>query len=149
MTYDTAKVLSQRFPQALWHTKKNKQKVLDVWRKEGGVLFGCGMDTGLDLKGDLCRLNVVLKSGFPSMGDLWVIKRFYSGILGQRQYENDAMRLLIQALGRSVRSANDWSITIFTDNRLFKTIQRRWGDLPSYFKEALEEGFDVSSPTKT
>ena len=35
------------------HNNENKQKIINQWKEEGGILLGAGADTGLDLKDNL------------------------------------------------------------------------------------------------
>ena len=137
-TYNDAVELKKYIPELLIHDKNNKKNVLNDWLTYGGILAGAGMSTGLDLKYDLCRLNIILKGQFPSMGDARTLKRLYINDTGRQWLENSALRHLIQSSGRSSRSADDYSVTIICDDRLIKLINNNMGSIPNYFKEALD-----------
>jgi len=141
-TYREAQELSKRMlTKVSIHDKINKKEVLENWKRDGGVLMGCGMSTGLDLKDDLCRLNIVLKGNFPSTADLWVEKRLASGYAGQHWYEVETLRHFIQASGRGVRHETDSCINVFCDDRLYSLVNRHWTHtLPGYIREAVLEG---------
>ena len=121
----------------LTHTKHTKSEVLQEWMENGGVLLGSGMAEGLDLKGDLCRLNIVLKLSFPHLGDPYIQKRMALSD-GQHWYTIQAIKHIVQAVGRSTRSENDWSLTFILDNRFAKVYRGHKEDFPIFFREAVE-----------
>ena len=120
----------------LVHDKETKKDVLNDWLVNGGVLMGAGMAEGLDLKDDLCRLNIITKCAFPNLGDDYVNKKLaLPG--GKRWYALQAMKTLIQATGRAVRSDNDFAVTIVLDGRVGKLYNQVRDDVPESFREAL------------
>jgi len=137
-TYNDAVALKEWIPELIIHTKENKKEVLTEWLANGGILAGAGMSTGLDLKDDLCRLNIVLKGQFPSMADTGTLKRLYIDNTGKEWLENSVLRHVIQSAGRSSRNATDYSATIICDDRLLKVINDNLGRIPNYFREALD-----------
>jgi len=141
-TYREAEEISKyMLTPVILHDKIDKKEVLTKWKSDGGVLMGCGMSTGLDLKDNLCRLNIVLKGNFPSMGDLWVQKRATTSLAGKDWYETQTLRHFIQASGRGVRHEKDYCVNVFCDDRLYTLINKHWKfTLPGYIKEAILEG---------
>jgi len=136
-TYNDAKQLKTFIPELIIHSQDNKKQVLAKWLEEGGILAGAGMSTGLDLKYDLCRLNIILKGVFPSMADMATLKRLYIDETGREWLENEALRHVIQAVGRASRSSSDFSINIICDLRLLNLIEVNKKRVPNYFLEAL------------
>ena len=118
------------------HDKETKKDVLADWLRNGGVLMGAGMAEGLDLKDDLCRLNIITKCAFPNLGDDYVNKKLaLPG--GKRWYALQAMKTLIQATGRAVRSDKDFAVTIVLDGRVARLYNQVRDDVPDSFKESL------------
>jgi Rad3-related DNA helicase len=96
-----------------------------------GILIGPGLDRGLDFPGDACRVQVVAKLPFMSLGDAVVHARMnLPG--GQRWYEIQAIRSFLQSLGRGMRAEDDWCISyvldIQADQRLWSNWTGRNGD---------------------
>ena len=99
-TYNEAEILQAKMNhKTMIHNKQDKSEVLSEWLEGGGVLLACGMQVGLDLKDDLCRLNIILKAQFPSQADIWVMKKIYGNADGHEWYENQELRMFIQACG--------------------------------------------------
>lgn len=121
----------------LTHTKETKLDVLEKFLEEGGVLLGSGMSEGLDLKGDLCRLNIILKLAFPNLGDPYIQKRMALSD-GQHWYTIQAIKTITQAVGRSTRGEDDWSATIILDSRFSRLYSQNKEDFPVFFREAME-----------
>jgi Rad3-related DNA helicase len=136
-TYNDAKRISEylRTPHYT-HTKESKLEVLNEWMEKGGVLLGSGMAEGIDLKGDLCRLNILLKLAFPNLGDAFVQKRM-SLPSGEEWYGVQAVKHIVQAVGRSTRSENDWSATFILDSRFTKLYNQYREMFPEFFREAI------------
>lgn len=104
------------------HTSENKATIIEQWKEEGGILLGAGVDTGLDLKDNLCRVNIIYNIRWPSLGDHWVEKR-KAWANGQRWYLLEALKFIIQAAGRGVRHEKDWCLTLCLDPNLKWVVQ--------------------------
>lgn len=90
------------------------QDMLDVHtKKKGSFIVASGLREGLDLKGDLSKIQVFCKIPYPSLGDK-VVKRKMELI--PRWYGWITSVMFIQALGRSVRSSGDKVITYILDS---------------------------------
>jgi hypothetical protein len=118
------------------HDKDNKQHVLRNYIKDGGVAIFSGMSTGINLKDDLARWNIISKLQYPNLVDVWVKKRM-SLPDGKKWYELQTLRHIIQASGRTTRTENDWSVTIIADKRIHKLILNNLDKLPQSFKDSL------------
>ena len=70
------------------------------------------MQEGVDLKGDLSRFQIICKLPFPYMGDQLVKERMRKW---DWWYAYETAKVLIQAMGRSVRDENDKAITYILD----------------------------------
>lgn len=120
----------------LCHTKDTKAEVLEQWMNEGGVLLAAGMSEGLDLKDDLCRLNIITKLQYPNLTDEFVQKKM-SEPLGRQWYNLECLKHLLQANGRSTRSPTDASITICLDGRITSLLKTMQNEVPKFFKSAI------------
>jgi ATP-dependent DNA helicase DinG len=64
--------------------------------------------TGLDLKNDLSRFQIIVKVPYPDLGDRWINEKRK---INQQWYIWQTGLRLVQAYGRSIRSKDDWAIT--------------------------------------
>jgi Rad3-related DNA helicase len=137
-TYSDAPALAVHLKhETVSHTKDTKRAAIGKLESvENLVLLGSGMSTGLDLKDEKCRLNIILKARFPNIADSYVKKRMALED-GAEWYANQTIREVIQAAGRSTRTENDYSITILCDGRVLPVFLSHWRKMPSYFKKAL------------
>jgi len=105
----------------------------------GAVLIAPSFDRGIDLKGDDCRVVIVPKIPFLSLGDKQVGARLKAQG-GQQWYTVQAVRSLVQMTGRAVRSDDDWCVMYVLDKQFGMKIQRS-GFLPKWWMEAMDRGF--------
>ena len=110
---------------------------------DNAVIFAPSMDRGVDLKDDACRIQVIVKCPFPSLGDKQVSSRMHLPG-GQQWYSVKTIRDIVQMTGRGVRSETDHCITFILDQQFTKNV---WGKnkplFPEYFREAVDTRFDV------
>lgn len=116
----------------------DRDRILAQFKKtKGGILLAPSMDRGVDLPEDDCRVVVVAKVPFASLGNKQVKARLYSKG-GQSWYTVDAIRSLVQMAGRGVRSDTDTCVTYVLDGQF---VSQLWGKsrsyLPAWFKDAL------------
>src|SRR5215469_9922154 len=77
------------------------------------VLISPSLHTGLDLKDDLSRFQIITKVPYPNLGDRWTdAKRKAS----RQWYTWQTALKLVQGYGRSVRSKEDWAATYVLDS---------------------------------
>lgn len=120
------------------HNADNKQEALEEFKNtEGAVLIASGMAEGIDLKGDLCRLNIIPKILWPNMNDQYVMKKRGKSKRGDIWYELEALKTVIQQSGRTTRGADDWSITVVMDPTFPGLVVRQKKFLPSGFLDAI------------
>lgn len=102
------------------------------------VLLSPSMDRGVDLPGDLCRVQVICKVPFPSLGDKVVSARLHSPG-GQTWYSVQTVRSIVQMTGRAVRSPTDHATTYILDAQFQSMIwSKSRGLLPSWWREAVD-----------
>lgn len=98
------------------HTPENRGEVLQkhLASEEPLVLCSPSMSEGVDLKFDNSRFQIILKIPYPYSEDLQIKER-------TRQepefYTYKTALYLVQAIGRSVRTEDDWAYTFTIDTR--------------------------------
>ena len=104
--------------------------------REGTVLVAPSMDRGVDLPGDLCRVQIVLKVPYPNLGDRRVGLRLRRDN-GQMWYDLQTVRSLVQMTGRGMRSEDDWVTTYVLDREFVKGWGRWRGLVPVWWADAV------------
>lgn len=124
-TYSLAEKLKEFLPDdVLTHGTFDKSHALEAFKKgQGNWLLASGMAEGVDLPGDLARVNIITKLQFPNLGDHYVQKR-KSLKDGQLWYLSETLSHLIQAAGRTTRGVDDHSITYLLDPGLDRVISQ-------------------------
>lgn len=138
VSYDLGKKLRPHLPKA-WHanaTADQKEAQLEAFKRDGGVFLAAGCAEGLDLKGDLCRHNIIPKLIYPNLGDP-VVKKRRAMADGEEWYAVRTLTTLIQQAGRSTRSEADWSVTRVRDPNFARLYSRWKHKLPASFREAV------------
>jgi Rad3-related DNA helicase len=137
VTYAMAQQLLPHFTKpVLVNTKESKADVLEEFKVNGGILIAAGMSDGIDLPGDLCRLNIIPKMLFANIKDPTVAKRRAMED-GQEWYSVKTLMKVVQQTGRSTRGESDYSKTYILDP-MFVDLVRRYGNrLPKSFVESL------------
>ncbi len=99
------------------------------------ILISPSMTEGIDLAGDLSRWQVICKVPYPNLGDPQVRSRMERD---RDWYDWRTCLAVVQAYGRSVRSADDHAVTYLLDADFPSFIRRQGGRLPEWFLEAIE-----------
>lgn len=118
------------------HTKDNKETQLNKWLARGGIFIGSGVYEGLDLKDDLCRLNIIVKIPYPNLGDALVQKRKALKD-GNLWYAAESLKAVVQSAGRSTRTETDYSFTYVLDPSFAGLVSRNHTWLPQSFLECI------------
>lgn len=96
----------------------------------GHILIGPSLLEGLDLKDDKSRLQIFLKVPYPNLGDRYILEKMnYS----KGWYNWKTCTSILQGIGRSIRSKEDWAITYFLDGCLTDLITRSSENFPDEF----------------
>lgn len=111
----------------------------------GGVLVAPSMDRGIDLPGDMCRVQVVMKLPYPYLGDQQVNKRLHDTEGGELWYQLETIRTLVQMTGRGVRNADDHAVTYVLDRQFAHNLDRWKKWLPDWWTEAVRTDVRPSS----
>ncbi len=120
------------------HDTENRDAALSGWKRsdEPNVFVSVKMEEALDLDGDLCRWQVLCKAPFPNTNDTRVARRLEDG--QWNWYYRTALRTVIQACGRVVRSPDDFGTTYLADSSLLDLFDRARADMPSWFQAQVD-----------
>jgi len=119
------------------NSKQREQALSDWLESENGIMLAPSFERGVDLKDDLCRVIVVAKVPFPSLGDKQVNGRLYTKG-GQGWYSMLTVRSIVQMTGRGMRSKDDWCETYILDRQFVKNIMNKNRNLlPKWWSDAL------------
>lgn len=123
---------------------QGKAAALEAYMSEvNSIMFAQSMDRGVDLPGDACRVVVIAKVPFPSLGDRRVSARLrLPG--GESWYAVQTVRKIIQMTGRGVRSDVDHATSYVLDKQFaINTFRKSKGLYPTYWRDAIDVGQDV------
>jgi len=81
-------------------------------RSRDGIFISPSLTTGVDLKGDLCRLNIMIKAPFANTSSRIERLRYK---LDKDYYYFRAVMTIRQALGRGMREDEDWCRNVMLD----------------------------------
>jgi ATP-dependent DNA helicase DinG len=98
------------------------------------VLISPSLHTGLDLKGDLSRFQIITKVPYPNKGDRWINAKRH---LDEDWYYWQTALKLAQAYGRSIRSKEDWAKTYILDSAFSYFLNKNKSILPDWFIQAV------------
>ena len=103
-------------------------------KKKGMVLMGPSILEGLNMVDDQSRFQIFLKVPYPHLGDKYVAAKLeYS----QKWYNWKTSISIMQGIGRSIRTPEDWAITYILDG-CFADLMKSAGDqFPPEFKSRL------------
>ncbi len=98
------------------------------------ILITPSMETGIDLMGDLCRVQFILKIPFLFLADKQIAER---ARIDHLWYVSCTIARLIQTSGRIVRSPTDWGTTYILDSCFEDLIKRHRRFFTSWFLESV------------
>lgn len=130
-----------RSSRLITHTSENRNSVINEFMDIDGfdkdsVLVSPSCQRGVDLRDDLCRFVIIVKTPFLSLGSKYVGARLYgSGAIGKLWYQAEAMTQIEQMAGRGWRSKTDWCTVYIIDEQADKLYKKR----PSLFSDAFQE----------
>lgn len=99
------------------------------------VLISPSLHTGLDLKDDLSRFQIITKVPYPNKSDRWTNAKRE---LNEEWYYWQTALKIVQAYGRSVRSKEDWAKTYILDSAFGYFIRKNRNIMPKWFLEAIK-----------
>ena len=116
--------------------EEEKERILENHKDTdvNQVLLSPSLWYGVDLKGDLSRFQIILKTPFASIGDQR-IKRKLS--LNPEWYDYKTLVKVIQGFGRSVRDKDDFAETFVLDTKTYELIQKMKSRIPKAYHDVL------------
>ena len=120
------------------HDRDDRDGQLEAWKRSDDptVFLSVKMEEALDLEGDLCRWQLLCKAPYPNTRDSRVAHRLEEGQWAW--YYRVALRTVIQACGRVVRSPDDYGATYLADSSLLDLFERAKADTPGWFAEQVD-----------
>jgi len=124
---------SKRF---IFHDTENREKMLEkhLKSKTPSVMVSPSMMSGLDLKDELSRFQIILKIPYPNLASNKIKSRKESN---PDSYTLKTCQDLIQAYGRSVRSSDDYAETYILDSNFQDLLRYSYKFLPHWFTSAI------------
>jgi Rad3-related DNA helicase len=121
----------------LTHNSEDREKKLRIHMSDPSptVLLSPSMQEGVDLKDDLSRFQVICKVPYPYLGDKLVKKRMHKW---SWWYPLQTAKVIVQSVGRSVRSDTDTAITYILDADWERFWSKNKDIFPKGFKETLK-----------
>ena len=118
-----------------YENSKQKADVLELFKKkEDAVLMGPSLLEGLDLKDDTSRFQIFFKVPYPSLGDPLIKAKMQTS---NEWYDWKTGISIMQGVGRSVRSKDDWAVTYVLD-ACFRSLINKPGFFPPSFMERVK-----------
>ncbi|WP_226482299.1 helicase C-terminal domain-containing protein [Natrinema amylolyticum] len=120
------------------HDRDGRDAALEAWKAgdDPDVFLSVKMEEALDLKGDLCRWQVICKAPFLNTSDSRVAHRLEEGQWAW--YYRTTLRTVIQACGRVVRAPDDYGATYLADSSLLDCFDRARTDMPDWFEAQVD-----------
>lgn len=120
----------------IWHDEENREEKLKEWLNSKGKVFLCvGFEEGQDWYGEKCEAQILVKVPYPDIKDKRVAKRLE--MKHWKWFKMVALRKLIQAYGRAVRSENDKARFYIIDGSVENLLTYMWKFVPKWFADAL------------
>lgn len=96
-----------------YENSKEKNDLLEVFKaKEDAVFMGPSLLEGLDLKDDISRFQIFFKVPYPNLSSP-LVKAKMNTMPGWYDWKTGIT--IMQGVGRSVRSSDDWAVTYILD----------------------------------
>ena len=102
--------------------------------KDDAILIGASIKDGVDLKGDLCRFQIVFKVPYPQLNEQ--VK--YRKSLDPSWYYYQDIMAIMQAYGRGIRDKDDYCDMYIIDSNFKKLFDYNYNFFNEYFTEALK-----------
>ncbi|AKB40368.1 ATP-dependent helicase [Methanosarcina mazei] len=133
----------------IFHNSANREEKLQEHLSrigEGTVLVSPSMTEGVDLKDDLSRFQVMIKVPYPDLADTRISRRKEleeKMKLRPLSYVYKTAIVIIQAIGRSVRTETDYAVTFTLDTR-FTSFAIQQPELMRLFTRHVRNNKEIS-----
>tara|TARA_R100000808_G_scaffold11130_1_gene28914 strand:+ start:7685 stop:9304 length:1620 start_codon:yes stop_codon:yes gene_type:complete len=121
----------------LIHNSDNREEILKKHKSslKPTVLLSPSMTEGVDLKDECSRFQLICKIPYPYLGDKLIRKKMNKW---KWWYPLQTAKTIVQATGRSVRSADDHAVTYILDSDWDRFYQRNKRLFPKDFIGCLQ-----------
>jgi Rad3-related DNA helicase len=132
------------------HNSANREEKLQEHLSrtgEGTVLVSPSMTEGVDLKDDLSRFQIIIKVPYPDLADTRISRRKEleeKMKLRPLSYVYKTAIVIIQAIGRSVRTETDYAVTFTLDTR-FTSFAIQQPELMRLFTRHVRNNKEISN----
>ncbi len=104
-------------------------------RNDGVILIGASIKDGVDLKGDLCRFQIIFKVPYPQLNEQVKFRKS----LDPSWYYYQAVMAIMQAYGRGIRDKEDYCDMYIIDSNFKRLFDFNYNFFNEYFIEALKK----------
>ena len=116
--------------------KVSNEQILDIHEQcKNSILVSPSLTHGVDLKGDLARFQIIVKTPWLLLGDERVKKL---ANIDRQWYVSKMFSTIIQSCGRGVRSVDDECVTYILDGAVIPLIHQYKSILPEYFIDRIQ-----------
>jgi Rad3-related DNA helicase len=121
----------------LFHTTKDRHEILEkhLYSKEPTVLVSPSMMSGVDLKDDLARFQILLKIPYPNISSNKIKARQKTN---KKFYAWKTVVDLLQSYGRAVRSDEDYADFYILDSNFSDVLKYSSHYIPKYMQDAIK-----------
>jgi len=152
-SYDIMERIYQQLPKSIQRRtdrqdRKDRTGSLEDWLSNDSQIFlSVSMDEGISLDDDKARWQVVAKASFPFVGDERVSYRL-NELNDWNWYNGRAAINLQQAVGRGMRSKDDYCVTYLLDSSFRSLLNRNEHLFEGWFLESIncQTDLDVMRP---
>jgi Rad3-related DNA helicase len=134
--------LKNKIPHNIFHHNPesgiDRGLIIESFQKSDkpGLLISPSITEGLDLVDDLSRFAIIVKVGFPFLGDAWIKRK---AELSQQWYLRQTLIDVIQASGRVVRNKEDWGTVYILDSSFSYLKQQTKNITPKWWLDAYHQ----------
>lgn len=139
-SYEISQWLQEQYHNSrlIFHNPENRDEMLAVHinSSEPTVIVSPSLITGVDLKDDLSRFQIILKIPYPFLGSDKIKRRQKTK---PEWYSWKTVCDLIQMSGRSVRNHEDWAETYILDSSLSDILKYHSNLMPRWYTDSIRE----------
>jgi len=139
-TYEIANWLKEHITdkRLLFHDSENRDEILKkhINSKSQTILVSPSMVSGVDLKDDISRFQIILKIPFPFLGSEKIKQRMKTN---KHWYNWKTVVDFIQMYGRSIRSVDDYADTYVLDDSFSDLLRYNSDIIPRYISDAIKK----------
>lgn len=116
---------------------------------ESAVLVAMSLQRGIDLPGDLCRVQIICMLPRMPINDQQISYRMYKTKTGRMWYQLFTVRNLVQMTGRGVRSKDDYAVTYVMDSEFLGFHRQNERFFPKWWNEAIDWSGKINGKMRT